>query len=262
VLDSSAEQAQPGHDLRHGVVVDDVPFELRALLAAQLTAPVEAGVPGPQQQPARFGQRGGSRVLVVGHEQVELFHIAGQTLHRRRCQPLAGAASTGDFPGTEVTEEVQHEGAHPGGVSGQAGPISLPAVKERVELVDRDDPAVHRRPAQHCGVQADLGVPLQAASQPRRADPVEPHRVPAHRFVIAQGDPSVLGGVPLVQLPPGAGVGGGDQQAHHARQQRADVSHRGGARQPSGAPRGRSPGTSPGPRAPAGSPAPGRRDRR
>lgn len=50
------------------------------------STPVEAGVLGSQSQPARFGQRGGGRVLVVGHEQVELLHIAGQALHRRHCQ--------------------------------------------------------------------------------------------------------------------------------------------------------------------------------
>ena len=91
---------------------------------------------------------------------------------------------------------------------------------------------MHRRPAQHPGVQADLAVPLQAAPQPPGADPVEPHRVPAHRLVIAQRNPVVLHRVPLVPLPPRAGVGGGDEQTHHPRQQPADVVHRGSRRQP------------------------------
>ena len=199
VLDRSAEQVQSGHDLGHGVVVDDLTFESGLLLAGQLTASVEPRVLRPESQPARFGQRTGRRVLVVGHEQVELFDIAGQTLHRSRRQPLAGAASTGDPPGTQLTEEVQHEGAHLGGLTGQAGPLNLPAAQERVELLDRDDPAVHRRPAQRSRLQPDLAVPLQAAPQPPDADPVEPHRVAAHRFVIAQGDPSVLDRVPPVQ---------------------------------------------------------------
>ena len=47
----------------------------------------------PEPQPARFGQRGGRRVLVVGHEQVELLDIAGQRRNRGRRQPLAGVAS-------------------------------------------------------------------------------------------------------------------------------------------------------------------------
>ena len=99
VGDRGAEQVQPAHDPGHGVVVDDLAVESGPRLAGQLTTPVEAGVLGSQSQPARFGQRGGGRVLVVGHEQVELLHIAGQALHRRRRQPLAGAAATGDRHG-------------------------------------------------------------------------------------------------------------------------------------------------------------------
>ena len=47
-LDRSAEQLQPAHDLRHGVVVDDLALEPGLLLAGQLTAPVEAGVLRPE----------------------------------------------------------------------------------------------------------------------------------------------------------------------------------------------------------------------
>ena len=58
--------------------------------------------------------------------------------------------------------------------------------------------------AQRPGVQTHLAVPLQAAPQPPVLDPVEPHGVAAHRFVIAQRDPGVLDRVPLVPLPPRA----------------------------------------------------------
>ena len=131
-----------------------------------------------------------------------------------------------------MTEEIQHQRAHPGRVIGQPRPIDPATGQEPVELAHRHDPAVHRRPAQHPGVQADLAVPLQAAPQPPGADPVEPHRVPAHRLVIAQRNPVVLHRVPLVPLPPRAGVGGGDEQTHHPGQQPADGGHRGSRRQP------------------------------
>ena len=92
-------------------------------------------------------------------------------------------------------------------------------------------------------------MPLEAAPQPRRADPVEPDREPAHRLVLAQRDPGVFHRVPLIQLPPRAGVHRGDQQAHHARQQRPDVALSWLVRAAApcaGAPRAGSAGTSPG----------------
>lgn len=75
----------------------------------------------------------------------------------------------------------------------------------------------------------------EAAAQPLGADPVEPHRVAAHRFVIAQGDPGVLHRVPLVPMPPRASVQGDHQQPHHAGEQPADVVHRRRRRKPSDA---------------------------
>jgi hypothetical protein len=177
VLDSSAEQPRPAHDLCHGVVVDDLAFEPGLLLTGQLTAPREAGVRWPEPRPARFGQRRGRRVLVLGHEQGELLDIAGQTLHRSRRQPLPATASAGNLSGAQVAKEVQHESTHLGGVIGQARPVNPAAAREPVELLHRHDPAVHARVAQ---------PPVSRLVDQASSDPGPDHWVAVGRHVVAE----------------------------------------------------------------------------
>jgi len=69
--------------------------------------------------------------------------------------------------------------------------------------------AASRSPGPPCSATAGLAA---AAA----CHPVEPHRIPAHRLVITQRDPGVLRWIPLVDLPPGAGVAGGGQRIMRA----------------------------------------------
>ena len=72
-----------------------------------------------------------------------------------------GSATCGGGPQQDdrlaMVEEVQHEGAHPGGVIGKARPANLPAAQERIEFLHRHDPAVYRRPPQPSAVD---GAPV------------------------------------------------------------------------------------------------------
>lgn len=109
-----AELADPCHDLRHRGVIDDVQGRVPPGGAGKLPGAVEPGVSGSQPGPSLLagGRRG--RVLVVVHEQVELFGVDEHRLRVRRRYPLPLGGAAGGPAGLHVAEEVLHQLAHPG----------------------------------------------------------------------------------------------------------------------------------------------------
>ena len=218
VTAARSELADPGHDLPHRGVVDDIQARVAPAAAGKLPGPVKAGVPGSQFPPSRLASGRRGRVLVVVHEQVELLDMDQHRLGVRRRYPLPRGGAAAGLAGPHLAEEVLHQLTHPGRVGVQPRLADSAPGQEPIQHGEREYPLAEGRPAQHPGFQRDLAVPLRGAAQPLGSDAVEVDGLTSQRLVLADRDAGVFDRVPGFPLPPRAGVVSQVQQPQEPQQ--------------------------------------------